>query len=68
MTTKGRELFSNLISATGLPKAAVEKELSRVLAESGVDPEGVTLDELRTIMANYLQDVILSVGDLDLLS
>lgn len=66
MTKKGRELISNLTSATGLPKTAVDKELSRILNEAGLDPAHVTLDEIRTVMANYLQDVLSSACDLSL--
>ena len=63
MTKKGQNIFSDLISASGLPKPCAEKELSRILSEAGVDPARATLDEIRTVMANYLQDVLMSVQD-----
>ncbi len=66
MTKTGQELVSNIVSATGLPQGPAETELSRILNEAGLDPARATLDEIRTVMANYLQDVLSSVCDLSL--
>ena len=63
----GQKLCKNLVAATGLPTDFADNELNRLLKEAGLDPSRVTLDELRTLMANYLQDVMLSISDLGFL-
>jgi len=56
----GAKLLKTLVSATGLPKAGVEKELDRLLVSAGKSPENLTIDELRELLAEYLQEVLLS--------
>ena len=67
MTMNGQKLCKNLVAATGLPTVPVENELSRLLEAAGLDPSCFTLEELREMMANYLQDIMLSINELDLL-
>ncbi len=67
MTMNGPKLCKNLVAATGLPTVPVENELARLLGEAGLDPSRVTLEELREMMANYLQDIMLSINELGLL-
>ena len=55
----GPKIFEILIEATGLPKDSIQKELTSVLATSGLNPDEVTLDDLREVLANYLQDALL---------
>lgn len=59
----GSLLFKILIQATGLPADAVEKELLGLMAARGVSIETLTLDELREVLAAYLQDTLLEAKD-----
>lgn len=54
----GMKLLSELSLATELPSELIGEELSRLLASAGKTPESVTLDELRDLLASYLQDVL----------
>jgi hypothetical protein len=53
-------VFESLISASSLPETHARSELSQVIEKYGHNPENITLDELRLILADYLQDVFLS--------
>lgn len=55
----GENLFADLTSATGLPEQLIAKELDRLLSLSGITRQELTLDSLRTILANYIQDVLI---------
>ena len=54
---QGLALLKVLIESTGLPPEAVERELNRVLAQGNFQKEELTLDDVREILAAYLQDV-----------
>ena len=56
---EGLGLLRSLIEATGLPGEAVEREIQRLLRARGVDPAHVTVDDLREMLAAYLQDVLI---------
>ena len=56
---RGAELLNELSDATGLPEALISEELSRLLDSAGKSPDSVTLDELRDLLAVYLQDVLI---------
>lgn len=56
----GTELIDTVCLATGLPKNLIQTELVRILKEGGVEPKNATLDDLRSILASYLQDILLS--------
>lgn len=55
---EGARLLSEVTEATGLPNDLVGDELSRLLASAGLSQETLTLDDLREVLAAYLQDVI----------
>lgn len=56
---EGLGLLKVLIEATGLPPEAVERELKKILLKKGISLEALTLDDVREILASYLQDVLL---------
>lgn len=58
----GTNLKTTVLSATGLPQSAVEKEFDSLLAKHGKNAEELTLDELREVMADYLQTVFLELS------
>lgn len=59
----GDELFTQVTLATGLPPEVISNELSRLLVKSGIDKTSMTLDDLRKVLAEYVQDVLLSAKD-----
>jgi hypothetical protein len=60
---EGLELLRFLVEATGLPKESVDMELKKLLQRYGIDPEHVTIDDVREIMAGYLQDTLVEAKD-----
>ncbi|WII72987.1 hypothetical protein QJS83_03765 [Bdellovibrio sp. 22V] len=57
----GETLTKTVIAATGLPQDPVEREFNTLLAKHGKSPETLTLEELREVMADYLQTVFLEM-------
>jgi hypothetical protein len=55
----GLALLKLLIESTGLPPEAVERELSKILSKANIQPENLTLDDVRDLLAIYLQDVLI---------
>jgi hypothetical protein len=58
----GEELIQQLVSASGLPEAAVHQELADICALAGQNPDELTLEQLREAMLTYLQ--ALEAGEL----
>lgn len=52
-------VFEELIDHTGLPKELISKELTEQLEKKGLSPNSLSLDDLRVVLSEYLQDVIL---------
>lgn len=59
----GKELFHTVIDATGLPQDPVAKELGTLLSQNGKSMENMTLEDLREVMAEYLQIVLLEAKE-----
>ena len=60
MTMEGHKLIEKLATLTGLPKDAVNHELVQLVESYGIRPEALTLNDVRAILAEYLQDVLLN--------
>lgn len=60
---QGEQLITQLSDLTGLPPEMVQKELRRLLAKSGLDAQALTLEDVRELLAVYLQDVLLQVKE-----
>lgn len=56
-------LAQELIAATGLPQDPVEREFNKILERYGKSQDELTLDELREVMAEYLQIVFLELAE-----
>lgn len=56
----GQNLIENLALLTGLPYESVSRELIRLVESHGKCPNQLSLEETRMILAEYLQDVLLS--------
>lgn len=59
----GERLLTDLADATGLPSNLVTDELGRLLQNAGVEKAEITLDDLRAILADYMQEVLLAARD-----
>lgn len=56
---RGKELLQAVVTNAGLPEEPLTRELQSLLSKATVSDENCSLDDLREILANYLQDVIL---------
>ncbi|MGZ3773738.1 MAG: hypothetical protein ACXVCY_06860 [Pseudobdellovibrionaceae bacterium] len=59
----GASLTKTVIEKTGLPPEMIEKEFNTILAKFGKNPESLTVEELREVMAEYLQLVFLELQE-----
>lgn len=59
----GDDLFRQVTEATGLPKDLISDELSQLLEVAGVERNEMTLDDLRMVLADYVQDVLLKIRE-----
>lgn len=55
----GLGLLRLLIESTGLPPEGIETELRRLITKHGYAAETLTVDQVREMLAAYLQDVLL---------
>ena len=55
----GLDLMRFLIETSGLPQDSLAKELNKLLSKSGYDPQGLTLEQVREVLGDYLQDALL---------
>ncbi len=60
---RGTELLNELTSATGLPDDLIGNELTRLVQTAGKAADEVTLDDLRDMLATYLQDILLGAKE-----
>lgn len=60
---RGIELLQELSKATGLPDELIGEELSRLIAGVGKTTDEITLDELRELLASYLQDILIDAKE-----
>ncbi len=57
----GETLIKTVIDSTGLPSDPIAEELNRLIEKAGLQKESLTLDDMRTILADYLQDTLLDL-------
>lgn len=55
----GNALLETLVLATGLPEVDIRRELQALMRKYGKTPETVTMDDLRQLMRDYVQDVLM---------
>ena len=48
-----------IINATGLPKDLIQNEFDRHARKLNFDPNNLDLEQIREILADYMQDVLL---------
>jgi hypothetical protein len=59
----GNQLVSNIATLTGLPESIITNEIKTLIVKAGLNPETIELGQLRLILANYLQDVLLEAKE-----
>ena len=57
----GEALIKTVIDFTGIPSDPMAKELDRLIIKAGLQKETLTLDDMRAILAEYLQDTLLDL-------
>ena len=58
-TMEGKKLIDNIALLTGLPYQLVERELKGLINRSNSTTSAVSLAQIREILSEYLQDVII---------
>lgn len=53
-------LLRQLVTLAGLPENEASTWMSQALRERQIDPSNVSLDQIRDVLADLLQDLILS--------
>lgn len=61
--TNGAELLEEVATLTGLPPDWVQTELTKIVTNSGHEPADLTLDDLRTSMLAYLEEMQKDLAD-----
>jgi hypothetical protein len=57
------DLFTQLIRMTGIPGCTIRKELKGIIERKGINPNELTLDQLRQVVASYLREIMGSILD-----
>lgn len=55
---KGLPLIDSIVSATGLPLESVRSELLEIASKSNTELDSLTLDDVRALLAEYMQEVL----------
>lgn len=53
----GEALLKQVVESTGLPENLVSEEIQALRQKAGISEQDMTLENLRKIVASYLQDV-----------
>jgi hypothetical protein len=58
-----KKLFSNnlleqLTQLSGLSSQIIKKELQHILEKKNIDPDKITLEQLRMVVASYVRDIM----------
>lgn len=56
-------VLNEIIENCGLPKEMITKELSQIILKNGYSEENITLEQMREVMADYIQTVFLELKE-----
>ncbi len=56
-------LVKSIQSMTSLPEEFIRNEITQVVIQAGLDPHTISLEDLRLVLADYLQDVLVDTKD-----
>ena len=59
----GEDLITQIAVATGLPPELVRGELARLFEASGLKADSASLEDVRSVLAEYVQDVLVDAKD-----
>ena len=54
----GRDLLDQVIHLTGIPSKTIKRELKCILDRKNLDINNLTLDQLRSVVATYLREIM----------
>jgi hypothetical protein len=60
---RGNHLFNTVVGATGLPEEPIRHELEKLILAAGKEPDTLSLEDLREVLADYLQTVLVQTKD-----
>ncbi|MBI4403571.1 MAG: hypothetical protein HY537_05390 [Deltaproteobacteria bacterium] len=60
---KGSPLFDQVIHLTGIPTKQFKKDLKQIAEKKNLDPDSLTIDQLRRVAASYLRQIMSSILD-----
>jgi len=58
---RGKELFNYVVQLTGLPKDKIKEELKTLLHKKNIEVSQLTVDQLRTVAASYLREIMAGI-------
>lgn len=61
--SKGDALFDQVVRLTGIPGKTIKDELKVILERKNIDIDKLTLDQLRTVVASYLREIMSGLLD-----
>jgi hypothetical protein len=61
--TMAADLLTEVVEATGLPADWAKSELTKLLVDSGFNPEMLTLDMLREVLAQHIGEALLKAKE-----
>lgn len=56
-------LFDKIVKSTGLPEELITQDFLKKISEKGFEKSTLTLDQIRDVLSEYLQDVILQARE-----
>ena len=62
-TREKNKVLKQLISATGISEDLISDELKLLSARAGLRPQELTIEDLRQILSEYVQEVLLSAKE-----
>ena len=57
------KFFDQITNATGLPPDMIASELEKIIQAAGLEKDLMTLEDLRRVLAEYVQDVLVAAKE-----
>ena len=57
------KLFDQITTATGLPPDLIAGELGKIIQAAGLEKDLMTLEDLRRVLSEYVQDVLVAAKE-----
>jgi hypothetical protein len=56
-------LFEKIVKSTGLPEELISQDFLKKISEKGFEKSTLTIDQIRDVLSEYLQDIILQARE-----